>query len=246
MRVKSDAQSVGLLTARGLTEGGQLTGPIQARWEAAGDCLNPVPVEHVGRPMRGHPSGRYPLSRYLDMTVRCRKCDTCLRARSALWRSRARAEILAARRTWFGTLTLNPEWQVRCIYEAERRALKRRAPIEDTDSEFAHRVAAIAPQLTLWLKRVRKVSGSPLRYILVAERHKSGMPHWHYLMHEVSDSPVSYRQLTKQWPCGFAHAKLVDDAACAAYVAKYLAKDAAARVRASLRYGSPTAFAKRA
>ena len=29
--------------------------------------------------------------------------------------------------------------------------------------------------LTLWLKRVRKISRAPLRYLAVAERHKSGM-----------------------------------------------------------------------
>ena len=70
----------------------------------------------------------------------------------------------------------------------------------------------------------------------VVEAHKSGLPHVHLLVHDKGDT--TYRRLTDTWPLGFAHAKLVEGTAASRYVAKYLAKSALARVRASQGYGS--------
>ena len=106
------------------------------------------------------------------------------------------------------------------------------------EQRFASIVAAQTPDVTKWLKRVRKESGAKLRYILVAEAHKSGLPHYHMLVHEqVGGGQVGERTLRKQWAMGFSKWNLVTDKAPARYVCKYLTKAAAARVRASLNYG---------
>ena len=95
--------------------------------------------------------------------------------------------------------------------------------------------------LTLYFKRLRKDTGSKVRYLLVAEPHSKelvGLPHYHCLIHELAGR-VSYRQVCDQWPYGHVHAKLVEQGAdhAANYVAKYIAKLAVTRVRASLGYG---------
>lgn len=105
--------------------------------------------------------------------------------------------------------------------------------------QFQARHQEISRDLTTWLKRVRKQSGARLRYLLVAEAHKSGLPHYHALIHERRFSvPVTERVLRHQWNLGFSKFQLVEGSEAAWYVAKYLAKDARARVRASVRYGN--------
>lgn len=93
-------------------------------------------------------------------------------------------------------------------------------------------------EITKYLKRVRKKSGAPLRYILVAEAHKSGLPHYHMLIHECDPSrQVRHKDLTAAWSWGFTRFKLVETSNTAWYVCKYLSKAQLARVRASVRYG---------
>ncbi len=138
-------------------------------------------------------------------------------------------------------------------------------------SRFAERHYECSKEITLFLKRVRATAavdhrqsarladacaaskGSrckchpinqfrvPLRYLLVAEAHKSGLPHYHMLISEFEESrPVRARHLKTNWRLGFSDVKLVaqdDGTRPAAYVAKYLAKSAIARVRASVGYG---------
>lgn len=188
---------------------------------------------------------------WVDMDVRCRKCPACLKARSHHWAERAAMETLQAPRTWFGTLTFAPS--ERWATEARARARSAEAwaqPIarrwDEDDAGFANRVRvarfirmhqANGPLLTTWLKRIRKESGATLRYLLVAEAHKDGTPHYHCLMHEAhSAGRVLHKTLANQWTHGFSQFKLADPAA-AKYVCKYLAKSAEARIRASLDYG---------
>ena len=157
---------------------------------------------------------------------------------------RAVVELRATRgRTWFGTLTLAPQSHFEVVSRIRLRLAKRG---EDFDTfpetrQFSERVHEIGKEITLWLKRVRKESAAKLRYVLVAERHKSGLPHFHLLVHEVcEDRPVAERTLRKQWHLGFSQFKLVaqgDETRTAGYVAKYLTKSALARVRSSVGYG---------
>jgi hypothetical protein len=117
--------------------------------------------------------------------------------------------------------------------------------------QFRERHREIGPEITKWLKRVRKNSGASLRYVLVAEPHTGksgkgsganlGLPHYHLLIHEADESsPLRARHMRDSWSLGFSKVILVDQDAelrHAAYVAKYLSKSASARVRASQGYG---------
>lgn len=249
-----------------LDNGGQLVRPTTVAWNVAGKCSDPHFVEIAGRPERQalpnhtwskklgfvmldrhaavdrhtYPGtkGQHPL--WVDMTVGCRKCPACLRARMIHWRERAVLEINAASRTWFGTLTLSPHehWLSQCRARVEFAGLS-------AAEQFAERHRANGVLLTNYVKRIRKHAGAGLRFLCVAEAHKSGLPHYHMLVHEPHrGSIVRHAQLSVQWTHGFTTWKLVRDAKAANYVAKYLAKSSLARVRASVGYGnSNTALA---
>lgn len=260
------------LAAHALANGGLRRSLTHVHWDASGDCETPQLVELEGRLnaaeklsaweptehdnivmlQRGYHDPQY---RFRDtfpheaplvvtMEVPCRRCPRCLARRARHWRIRAQEEISAAPRTWFGTMTLRPEEHNRALYAAHLRLSKggtdfgQLSPCE----QFREVHTEIGREVTKWLKRIRKESGARLRYILVAEKHKSGLPHYHMLVHEtVGGGSVKERTLRKQWLLGFSLWKLVENHQGAArYVSKYLSKSAEARVRASLRYGSPS------
>lgn len=184
----------------------------------------------------------YDISRTVRMTVACRKCAFCMNNRRALWSKRAIAETRQAARTWFVTLTLHPDVQHRCLMEARHHEDKQGVSFEalPEDERFSLHAARVGQLLTRYIKRLRKESGAKLRYIAVFEKHQSGLPHLHLLVHEQSAvQPVRHETLRRQWPHGFSTHKLIDlhDNRQAAYVCKYLSKSSAARVRASARYG---------
>lgn len=211
----------------------------------AGDCANPVELHLFGYPD--------PIAVKLGMEddsasaqrlfARCRKCGPCLAHRSYLWRCRAVEECRVANRTWFGTLTLAPDhafrFQAMAARRYERRACEGVASLSPAE-RFAIVAKAVSPELTKWLKRVREKTGARLRYLLVCEAHKSGIPHWHLLLHEMDFRSAPKAVLEEQWRLGFSHWRLVPrgDARAAGYAAKYLAKSAQTRVRASQHYGS--------
>lgn len=192
------------------------------------------------------------LSIGLDLEVRCRKCPECLRARSYLWRLRAQAETARANRTWFGTLTLSPTYHAEALSLARSKEADTQIDFDqlDEDERFGSLCQTIGKELTRYIKRVRKESGATLRSLLVVEKHKSGIPHFHMLVHEpFPTQTVGERTLRTQWkytptwsktsrPIGHTKWKLAD-ARSAAYVCKYIAKCSEARIRASLHYGSP-------
>lgn len=230
-------------------------GVPRVRWNVAGRCLRPVYREHVGSAAMRKPGSvvkvhqRGPAiydrgpSHVLEMDVRCRQCVECLKARARHWKLRAQAEIKATEgRTWFGTLTLRPDAHFKAVSRARLRLAAQGIDFDrlDAKEQFSERVREIGPEITLWLKRVRKESGALLRYILVVEAHKSGLPHFHCLIHEVlPEGPVGERTLRKQWTGGFSMFKLVAQGinTAANYVTKYLTKSAISRVRASKGYG---------
>lgn len=221
------------LAAKALAEGGHMVSPARVKWNAAGRCLAPVTVVREGRPFR-HKSGGKIL--VIDMETPCRRCQACLRSRARLWSTRGEQEIAGSTRTWFGTLTLGPQVQM-----ANAMRARLRHPdfnMASDERRFGYLVQAAGPLVTKWLKRVRKESGARMRYMLVAERHKSGMPHFHIIVHEASiATPIRKDVLRRQWYHGFSRWKLATKGA-ARYLCKYLAKEAASRVRASCRYGS--------
>lgn len=230
-------------------------GAIRPTWDVSGRCQSPVYRTLTFGSYFDVSEGDYRTNvltarergemRTIDLWVRCRRCHTCARARAALWRERARREVAAASRTWFGTLTLSPSSHhliaLRCRHRLNRGGTNFDALSDD--EQFAERHREVSKELTKWIKRLRKNSGAKLRLIVVAERHKSGLPHYHALLHEVNETPLRHAVLAKSWPMGFTNFKLVKDARAASYVTKYLSKAATERVRASAHYGRQDQFA---
>lgn len=185
---------------------------------------------------------------WLVMHVRCRRCNWCLMQRAKEWANKARCEIEIAPRTWFATFTYRPDEQFRVLSQARAYCADRGSQFEalSDDDQFRALVRGAGQDVTRYLKRVRKQSGGVLRYLWVAERHKSGDPHYHALFHDMDPAkPIRKTVLKEQWPHGFSRFKLVEDGAAAWYVCKYLSKDLVTRVRGSLNYGKPTAYADR-
>lgn len=248
------------LCDRALANGGQRKSLFHVHWDISSQCERPNYLEIEGRlaPLKnaGHPDmdivihdnglfyfrdfapGTTPLT--LTMEVKCRRCPKCLSDRAHHWRMRAMHEINVAPRSWFGTLTLSAEQQQRATWQAEYDLGKGGTRFYDLspDERFSETIRVIGKDVTKWLKRIRKESKAALRYFLVAEAHKSGLPHLHILIHEKFDSlPVGERTLRGQWHLGYSKFNLVNDPRAAAYVCKYLSKSMNARIRASIDYG---------
>ena len=234
-----DHSEVATLVRTALSAGGRMIGRTICEWDVSNGCSSPVLMEMVGRPA-AKDGQKYVDIRTgtkttlrLDMWVSCRRCPACLRRRRRLWTMRSAAEITQAARTWFVTLTLQPSRLYLCETVAKQRDIGYDERTQDEQDRA--RFAVIAEELQKFLKRIRKNSGAKLRYLCVQELHKSGQPHYHLLIHEVSGT-LTKSVLQAAWAWGFSQAKLADPRT-AIYVYKYLTKTEGARVRASLGYG---------
>ena len=221
-------------------------------WDVSGNCMKPVRRElstaRVGVPksVRGKQFatfGERYWTQHIELSVRCRKCDNCRKVRAWQWRLRMKAEVDRGNRTWFTTLTLSPEQ-----HSLARMAAIVRLKVSGVewaqlhpDEQFAEIVRELGPELTKYVKRVRKNSAARFTYACVTEKHKTGLPHFHMLWHEIgTDSRIKWKQLHSAWRLGFSLHKLIpadEGKKVASYVAKYLSKSLAARVRCSQGYG---------
>lgn len=176
-----------------------------------------------------------------EMYVRCRKCAACRRARAGFWRLLAKRELERSARTWFGTLTLAPDQHFQMLCRARLRLARKAIRFGELspDRQFLEVASEAGKEITRWLKRVRKESAAPIKYLLVTEAHKSGLPHFHLLIHEQDAArPVRHKVLAAQWQLGFSRFNLVDESPnVAGYVTKYISKSNLGRVRASIAYG---------
>ena len=257
-----DQTQLGALQSRALREGGALYSPWddmcpRTFWPIAGKgrdrCIKPVVVVlnngEEGPPLPGGSA--------IELHVRCRICEPCLKAKAAYWKLRAMAEIGQGARTWFVTLT----WETADLLRvdlAAAKALRTAGVVSPSKKEiFAARLKYLSPVVTRWLQRVRKglrrngEDQVAFRYLLVWEEHDSdatdplrvGMPHAHLLIHEQLGQTVTKRRIQREWTAGFSSARLVDATdpeeihRGAAYVCKYIAKSMLSRVRASKQYG---------
>lgn len=259
-----DRCSLKRLIAYAMHSGARQLTPFEWEWDVSGDCESPVPRDLAPRRHRQERKPSYRSSDSIEGTfavstldgptmvtfsppdpgpycihlyVRCRKCNKCRRKRATMWTRKALTEILASNRTWFGTFTLRPEAYYRFLSAARSKAALRGRVDFDAlayGEQFALVHEQIGVEITLMLKRMRK-AGHRFRYMFVCEAHKSGVPHYHVLLHEIAE-PIRKVTLDKAWPFGFSKWKLADRAS-AYYTCKYLSKNAATRVRASLGYG---------
>lgn len=207
-------------------------------WDIAGNCNAPVTVILHGRPEERIVTPDNP-SRFVEMEVACRKCENCLRRRAAMWRHKAGAEWRLGVRTWLCTFTLRPDEAFRLTSKARLRLAKGGTDYDllPVDEQFIEAEGEGYRHVQLLLKRWRK-AGAVIRYLCVTEAHKSGLPHWHMLLHELDpERPLRHKDLKGSWPLGWDSYKLVADQRAASYVAKYLGKEVRARVRASSDYG---------
>lgn len=163
-----------------------------------------------------------------------------------MWAIRARSEINAAARTWYGTLTCRPEMHHALLALARHREAMQGVDFETLgeQEQFTLIAREEGKLITDFLKRVRKETSASPRYLMVTEQHKSGLPHWHILLSEQTlSSPIRKTVLERQWTAGFSHWRLInaaDDADSGrriAYVTKYVGKSMLCRVRASIGYG---------
>lgn len=229
-----------------LRNGGRRTSLARIEWNVAPTCHNPKTVLFYGRPdgkVWTYVKGKTSMLQ-VDMTLKCRTCEDCLRKKAASWRLRALEEYRASSRTWLVTLTFSPANHQRCLDRARRHLDAQGIDFDrmPASEQFDLRHRECGREITLFLKRLRKGSKdhapTSFRYLMVAEAHKSGLPHYHLLIHELqSAQPVRHAAIVHFWTQGFCHAKLVADARGATYALKYLTKSVMARVRASLSYG---------
>lgn len=164
-----------------------------------------------------------------------------------MWAIRAKSEIAASVRTWFGTMTCSPDRHHAALLVCRQRLTEQGGDFDALPQAAIFNAIALeeGKLITDFLKRVRKETSAPLRYLFCVEQHKSGWPHWHCLLHEQSEqSPVRKSLLERQWIAGLSHWRLVpmlevEEAAKAVhYITKYVAKtDVQARIRASIEYG---------
>ena len=160
----------------------------------------------------------------------CRKCEKCLLFRRLKWKERMSWEITQGKRTWFVTLTFAPT-HMAGVYQEARSLPGSNWHARVDRAAYAH--------VQRYLKRLRKYNPKlRLRYCAVFELGKNtGRPHYHLLIHEHGERPVSKRSLEEQWR-SHVHARLVRSSnGAAGYLSKYLTKDISARMRASLAYG---------
>lgn len=157
-------------------------------------------------------------------------------------------ELRRAVRSWYGTLTLTPYNQYR-VEVGARRHLESRGWLwtaMSDDERFRATARFALKEVTLYIKRFRKEAygakgKSPFKWVCVTERHKSGLPHFHMLIHETEMRPIPHRILSGQWTQGFERWRLVkideNPKVIAGYLGKYLTKDFGTRIRASEKYG---------
>lgn len=245
------------LAVKALQNGGELQSSSGVvRWDISGACQRGYERTIHARPEKDRPARKQadgvgavdpgkPANAVciVHLVTPCRRCDGCREARQRLWRLRATAELGLAHRNWFGTLTLSPDSHSLLWDRARARNYARAVDIDTLGiaDQWRIRVVECQAEITRWLKRVRKSDHTAFRYVVVAEAHQNGLPHFHCLIHQASDkSDVRHATLKGQWRLGFTNFKLVPpgDTRTAAYVAKYLSKSALARVRASIQYGS--------
>lgn len=226
------------LAAYAIRRGAKIKAPHSYEWDVSGLCEKPKLVQLTGQTDIDRPTPIAPFKVFFDMWVRCRRCDACLKLRRSEWYRRVSVEVERAPRTWFATLTFEPNLRAKILATAQvdmaRRGLDYEAEAEEERTAALNRAAR--NYVTLWLKRVRKNTNALIRYVIVLELHEDGFPHYHAMIHVIAGQ-VGERDLRYAWDNGFSRFKLIEKEH-AGYIVKYLTKALGARIRASISYGN--------
>lgn len=141
--------------------------------------------------------------------------------------------------------------------EVQKRALEANIPIPSVGSPAWSIMASQAARglVSSAIKRLRKATAKRgrFRFLAVVEKHKSGWPHVHLILYEGATNTLTFNAIRKCWQgfsMGWTSAELVrkgdkaedgnteiSSAVGAAYITKYLGKDASSVVWASVRFG---------
>lgn len=210
-------------------------------WDVAGVCKDPFLLDLSARKYVDRATAEIS-SKFLwiQISVKCRTCSTCLHERRNQWGTRGVSEFHKASRVWFGTLTFDAEAALQLRYSAITRLEKSGTSfVKLTTAEQFHELEKQTyREMSLWLKRLRKETKAKYRFLAVGEPHKSGVPHYHILIYE-QGSRIKKRTLKAQWTQGFTKWKVADTEDTVWYVCKYLTKSESGKVRASIRFGKP-------
>lgn len=227
-------------------------------YHAAGRCCAPSVMTFRGRYSDVlHPSARPGLlltdpdprmprrEMAVHYLVPCRTCAACSQARARGFALRCMVEFdrNPMARTWVVVSTLRPQaWNE---YRAKALELFARRPEGLTDDDTNPRWRecchnALAPELALARKRLRKNYGYPFAWVRVLECTQRGVPHFHWLIHEAGEGlRMPYRQVRSAWHLGNSDVSLADGSARPiGYLLKYMSKgDGNFRLRRSNNYG---------
>lgn len=134
-----------------------------------------------------------------SIPVECGKCPSCIKKRTSGWSFRLRKEGEYSSSSYFITLTYNTE----------------NVPI--TKNGFM----TLKPEhVTLWLKRLRKVSKEKIKYYYVGEYgSENWRPHYHMIIFNADINDIE-----KTWNYGSIHYGSVTGASIG-YTLKYMIKD---------------------
>lgn len=234
-----DQTTLGALQGRALREGGACYSPWdddapRTFWPIAGKgrdrCIQPVTVV-----LNSGENEATPMGSAIELHVRCRRCEPCLKAKSAYWKMRAMVETVQSVRTWFVTLTWREEDRLLAEYAVSRQMRDDGIEAPSLRELFPARVKVMSPVVNRWLQRIRKGRKKPpkwwdprekwvpwaparFRYLLVWEEHNGdetsdiwrGFPHAHLLIHEQRGHVLSKRRIGGEWPAGFEKTRLVE------------------------------------
>lgn len=208
---------------------------------AARHCSNPITQRVWHRGTRS-PDG-YWHGREIQYGVPCRECEGCKRARAAVWFGRISRELNAHAASYMVTLTVRPDER----YSLDAAAFGARARPEAPAELFKRRARFLVPEIQRYVKRVREAARpTQLRHCWVVEPHADHYPHVHILWHVPIEGALELNErgypsaFETKWTWGFVSAlgAVRHNERAASYCAKYLTKEAAGIVRASVRYGS--------
>ncbi|ADR52443.1 hypothetical protein CKC_03470 [Candidatus Liberibacter solanacearum CLso-ZC1] len=232
----------------------------------SGGCCNPVVLVMVYTDIVVIFDIGYKYNYFFYILARCRRCSVCCKSRGMFWLRRAQTEVMRSSRTWFITLTFSPSNHIKnyaltigqyveslsiedrnFFYGKKKYGTIiediRSLNISDVDLKFRLLCKGFGDKIVLFLKRLRKNTSKKFRYFIVFEKHKSGNPHAHMLIHQKSGEELLKKaEIQEEWIReGFSHVRLLrEDLNTARYVCKYLLKEDSKgiRVRASFCYGS--------